>query len=125
MTPEVLQIVLILAAALVSVAGVVWAAVSILSKPIDVEQMLEDLQPEPQTVYLIGRVRIPAGRATVWDVIGVVLTEDEAVDACTTTKDFYVPQHIGSLRDDKVVVPAVLTFPLRNKKSAEPKPEAE
>ncbi|WP_316348489.1 hypothetical protein [Desulfuromonas acetoxidans] len=73
----------------------------------------------PKKVYLIGRVRIPNGRKTVWDVVGIVLTEDEAIAACTTKKDFYTAQTIGSLRDDKVVIPANLIFPLRQQQEAE------
>ncbi|WP_320055608.1 hypothetical protein [Desulfuromonas thiophila] len=69
---------------------------------------------DTQTLYLVGRVRIAAGRKTVWDLIGIVERLEQAEAACTLPADFYVPQQLGVLRDDRVVVPAALTFPLRD-----------
>jgi urease gamma subunit len=72
----------------------------------------------PETVYLVGRIRIPAGPRTVWDVIGVVATKEQAVSACTTETHFYLLQTVGTLNNDKSVTAAPLVFPVRAAKQA-------
>ena len=72
----------------------------------------------PETVYLIGRIRIPAGPRTVWDVIGVVANKEQAVSACITETHFYLLQTIGSLNNDSAVTAAPLVFPVRAAKQA-------
>jgi len=71
-----------------------------------------------ETVYLIGRIRIPAGPRTVWDVIGVVANKEQAVSACTTETHFYLLQTVGSLNNDSAVTAAPLVFPVRAAKQA-------
>ncbi|MCD6527015.1 MAG: hypothetical protein J7K75_08520 [Desulfuromonas sp.] len=105
----------IIACAVVVLYSAVYAVVMLRHKP--------SASP-PQTLYLVGRIRIPNGRRTVWDVMGIVDSIDQAQAACTTKADFYVVQQIGMLRDDDTIVPAQLIFPIRAAKQAKKQAEA-
>jgi|LGVE01.1.fsa_nt_gb hypothetical protein len=70
-------------------------------------------------LYLVGRVRHPAGKKTVWDVLGLVATVERAKEACTTAQDFYLALDLDQIQSDDTYQPAPLVFPKREKTPSE------